>query len=98
MEWSNATEEQIVTVTGISVAAQRPAVSAIFTCTERGDKGTLTVPAAILSALPATPARNCDSAMMMGVSSIKPVTFTAEGLDRGTAEYAQSIMSATKYK
>jgi hypothetical protein len=52
MEWSNATEEQIVTVTGISVAAQRPAVSAIFTCTERGDKGTLTVPAAILSALP----------------------------------------------
>jgi hypothetical protein len=98
IEWTNATEEQIVTVTGISVAGQRPAVAAIFTCTERGDKGALTVPAAILSALPATPAKSGDSAMMMGVSSINPATFTAEGLDRGTAEYTQSIMNATKYK
>lgn len=99
VEWSNATEEQLVMVSGISVTAQRPAASAVFTCYERGDKGALTVPAAILSALPATPAANADSSMlMMGVSTMKPAEFSASGLDHGTADFSQSIMRATKYK
>jgi uncharacterized protein (TIGR03437 family) len=99
IEWMNGTEQQMVTVMGMSLASQRPSVAAVFTCTERGDKGSLTVPAAILSALPATPADDEDTSILtFGVSAIKAVEFQAEGLDRGTADYTQSIMRTTKFQ
>jgi hypothetical protein len=99
IEWANATEEQLITVMGTSSARQKPSVSAVFICTERGDKGFLTVPAAILSALPATPAGDSETSLLtLGVSAAQPVEFSASGLDRGTAAYTQSMMRTTKYE
>jgi len=97
--WTPGENNRMVTVMGMSVAAQRPAVAAMFYCTERADKGTLTVPAAILSALPASPSGDAESAITFTVTPIAaPVTFTASGLDLGTITYTQSVLRTVAFK
>lgn len=100
IEWRGATEAQLVTVSGFSTAAgRRPAVAASFTCTERGDKGRLTVPAHILSALPATTSSEADGMLTFAADPVRPTEFAAQGLDRpGTAGYSQSVIRTTQFR
>ena len=100
IEWRGATEAQLVTVSGFStVAGSRPAVAAGFTCVERGDQGRLTVPAFILSALPATTSREADAMLTFGVDPLRPAEFTAAGLDRpGRAGYSQAVLRTTQFR
>lgn len=98
VEWRDASAQQIVTFSGFSVAGERPLVGAAFTCTERGDKGALTVPASILSALPATP-RQGGSIVTFSVDASRPVEFTATGLDSpGTLSYSQATASQGRFR
>lgn len=90
--WANAANRlrRVICVYGDTILATIPRCA----CRWR-----LTVPAAILSALPPMPAANGESSMLtMGVSAIMLVEFSAEGLDRGTVAYTQLIVRSTKYK
>lgn len=98
IEWRGASAQQIAAFTGFSVAGQRPLVGAAFTCTERGDKGALTVPASILSQLPATP-RQGGSLVTFSVQAERPVEFNATGLDEpGKLSYTQATASQAQFR
>lgn len=96
IEWQGGDSKRLVTVQGIaSVPRSNPAIGVIFTCTERSDRGSLTVPAAILSALPASSEEN-------GVLNFSVISngepFTASGIDWGTISYTQFALRLTGYR
>lgn len=98
IEWRDASEHQFVTFSGFSIAATRPLVGASFTCIERGDKGALTVPAQILSALPASSGGD-NGQVIFAVTPERPAEFTAAGLDGpGAIDYSQDLTSPARFR
>jgi uncharacterized protein (TIGR03437 family) len=98
--WSGGDSGRMVTVIGMAVVPnQRPSVATMFFCTERADRGQLTVPSAILSALPASPAGDSESAVTFTVAPIgAAATFSATGLDMGTISYSQTSLRTVSFK
>jgi uncharacterized protein (TIGR03437 family) len=98
--WTAGDSGRMVTVTGLAVASnQRPSVATMFFCTERADRGQLTVPSAILSALPASPTGESESAVTFTVAPIgAAATFSATGLDLGTISYSQTSLRTVSFK
>lgn len=100
IDWQGGDSQRIVAVTGFgSLVDRRPSVGVVFACIERADRGTLTIPAGILAALPASPATGeADSILSLLVSPITPGTFSASGIDYGVVSYTQSILRQIRYR
>jgi len=82
--WSGGDPNGYTFIFGTSSAGTgQTAVSAVFSCIVRTSRGSFTVPASVLSALPPT-AGGVESFGVLGVgSSSQPVRFNAPGLDSG---------------
>jgi hypothetical protein len=89
VEWSGGTPGDLVMIVG---AASQGKSVASFVCTERVERGAFTVPASVLSRLPAS---NRASMMLHSAPAASP-TFTAPGLDWGwIAGYAGVMQTVT---
>ncbi|MBL8210696.1 MAG: hypothetical protein JNK87_08290 [Bryobacterales bacterium] len=85
LDWTGGDDQRTVSVMGTASVGRDAVVS--FQCTAKADQGTLTVPAAILSALP--PVENTALTMMV---LTEPVLFQASGLDYGAVHYVQTFL------
>lgn len=95
--WTGGDPNSFVQIYGFSVSdTSNSAVAGYFTCLERANVGTFTVPAAILLALPATPTGGEAGVPLgtMGVGGVSALReFTAPGLDYA---YVVSVSVAAK--
>lgn len=98
IEWQGGDDKRWVTVMGFSTSTTTdPASVAFFTCMERSDRGSLTVPPAILSALPASSGEG--SILSFSVSPIGEGTqFSAPGIDWGIISYVQTKSIRAGYR
>jgi uncharacterized protein (TIGR03437 family) len=100
--WSGSDPNGTVQITGFSIggSSQSNAAGAGFTCTVPGSANQFTVPASVLLALPAS--ANLNGSILsvatgsLGISSSSArVSFTATGLDLGTAQTQTSFANST---
>lgn len=94
--------KEFIVIAGASVDQATQAMGS-FVCAERVDSGKFTVPADVLSALPAASAWSTDGYPMgtlsVGVMPIlSAVRFSAPGLDAGYFSYARQLMKNVGYK
>jgi hypothetical protein len=96
--WQNGTAQQLVTLMGMAaLPSQRPTVAAFFLCTARGDSGKITVPSAILSALPAASEEGAGM-LTLSAGPLSPAEFTAPGLDLGLLQFSQAKVRMVSYR
>lgn len=99
--WQPGSANDYVIIYGYSSSdVSETAIYGVFTCMERANVGTFTVPAGILLALPATPAGGGGLGLPLGVFGVGIVnqerSFTAPGLDYGySVATSQSLKSVT---
>lgn len=100
--WSGAGAASTVQITGFSSggSSQSSAAGAGFTCTASGSANQFTIPASVLQALPAS--ANFSNSILsvvtgsLGISSSSaPVSFSASGLDMGSAITQSSFVNST---
>jgi uncharacterized protein (TIGR03437 family) len=91
VNWTGGDAGTYVSITGLSVGFITPGdtsdfVAGTFTCEAPAQAGSFTVPAAVLSELPASATIDGASFSSLSVANVtNPVTFTATGLDVGLA-------------
>lgn len=101
--WSGADPAtQFVTIAGSSKSVDSTVVGA-FTCTERADALTFTVPTDVLAVLPVnTPWTGVGNPTGLLFVGAQPLTdsarFAAPGIDIGSLRYTSQLMSAVSYK
>lgn len=81
--WTGGPADGYVQVLGYSGPDN---VAAVFECVERASVGSLTVPAAVLSSLPASVSGSLVPSLLFVGGSANPVRFNAPGLDVGIAQ------------
>lgn len=96
LTWTGGAANDIVVITGSSaVDSDDLNYSRTFICVAKASAGSFTVPAYILSQLPAGPAERS----FLGVLSVsEPKSFTAEGLDTGSVSTVRMALQQTSYR
>lgn len=96
--WSGGTSGALVNIRGTSSAASGPQgdIGAAFSCWEDATKGSFTIPASLLSALPAS---YMSSGLPAGTLTVSEIhlrnSFTATGIDQGILEFFDSYSKGT---
>ncbi|MCZ2076774.1 MAG: hypothetical protein HUU41_13120 [Bryobacteraceae bacterium] len=96
--WSGGTSGALVNIRGTSSAAAGPDgdIGVSFSCWEDATKGSFTVPASLLSALPAS---YTESGIPAGTLTVSEMhfgnPFTATGIDQGVLEFFDSYSKGT---
>ncbi|HYP08073.1 MAG TPA: hypothetical protein VER03_17710 [Bryobacteraceae bacterium] len=92
--WSGGDPQGYVVILGASSFGATG--GAVFTCIERASAGTFTIPAYVLSALPATVGDNIGFLTLNNVT--QPVSFTATGLDLGNIIASSGSQKTVTYR
>jgi uncharacterized protein (TIGR03437 family) len=92
--WSGGDPNGYVFILGASSAGANG--GAVFSCVERANLGTFTIPAYVLLALPATVGENIGFLTLNNVT--QAVTFTASGLDLGTIAASSGAQKTVTYR
>ncbi|MBL8177611.1 MAG: hypothetical protein JNK48_23240, partial [Bryobacterales bacterium] len=99
IDWETGDRSRIVTVMAMSATNTRPSAAGVILCAERADKGTLTIPALLLSKLPASSSDEPQSLINFSVTNGEPnQPFNAPGIDWGTIGYADSTMRTVAFR
>lgn len=99
IDWEAGDSSRMVTVMAMSATDTRPSAAAIIVCHERADKGSLTIPALLLTKLPASPTGEPQSLINFSVTNGEPnQQFTAPGIDWGTIGYTDSTMRTVAFR
>jgi uncharacterized protein (TIGR03437 family) len=99
IDWEPGGSNRMVTVMAMSATETRPAAAAVIICQERTDKGTLTVPALLLTKLPASRSEEPQSLIQFSVSNGEgDQRFRAPGLDWGWIAYTESAVRTVAFR
>jgi hypothetical protein len=96
VQWKNGNDPDLVIITGFGLTTDFS--GAEFICTERASKGSFSVPAFVLSSIPATPPSpaatltGIGGGLSVGSVSGNPGRFTADQLDLGYVTFSTTSL------